>query len=500
MGDIEKTPQAAEEAPVEPKLLSDEYDVANQILADTAQFANEEFTPEEDRKLRWKIDWRLIPVLTISATLNGVDKVSVSTAAIYGLQSDLGLVGNQYSWVGSIIYFGGLLFLIPTLWAMHRFPIGKYYAVNIFLWGAIEMIMAACHNFGGIMACRFLLGGLEACSTPAITIIYTMFYKKSEQPLRNTITFGAYSSVINGLIGYAIGFIPAGSGSLLSWRWLFIVLGGVTVLWAVFVFFYLPDNPGDCRWLTPREKAMVVRRVSENQTGIENKKWKWYQFRECIFDYRTYLLFFYIIGVTIPNGGLNTFNGLVIKQLGFTSHTTTLLQIPTGLFSTLAAVVASLFAARTKRFRTVVMAATLLIPIVGTILNKATDRSNSGARLAGVYLIYTFYAGYMVALSMYQANTAGHTKKVTVSYVMYLAYAVGNIIGPQTFIASQAPQYTGGITAMLVSYCVCICLALVLGFSYWQDNKKRQVLAGEAEGTEFLDMTDKENKAFVYTS
>jgi len=197
-----------------------------------------------------------------------------------------------------------------------------------------------------------------------------MFYRKAEQPMRNTITFGAYSSVINGLIGYGIGFIPAGSGSLLSWRWLFIVLGGVTVIWGTFVFFYLPDNPGNARWLTTREKALVVRRVQQNQTGIENKVWKWYQVRECLLDYRTWILFFYIIGVTIPNGGLNTFNGLVIKSLGFTSHTTTLLQIPTGIFSTLAAVVASVFAARTSRFRTVIMAVVLLIPIIGTVLNK----------------------------------------------------------------------------------------------------------------------------------
>lgn len=159
---------------------------------------------------------------------------------------------------------------------------------------------------------------------------YTMFYKKSEQPVRNTITFGAYSSVINGLIGYGIGFIPVKATAIESWRWLFIVLGGVTVCWAVFAFFYLPDNPGNARWLTEREKAMVIRRVSENKTGIENKVWKWYQFQECVSDYRTWILFFYVIGVTIPNGGLNTFNGLVIKTLGFSKHTTTLLQIPTG--------------------------------------------------------------------------------------------------------------------------------------------------------------------------
>ncbi len=41
---------------------------------------------------------------------------------------------------------------------------------------------------------------------------------------------------------------------------------------------------------------------------------------------------------------------------------------------------------------------------------SATPSHATGAKLAGVYLIYTYYAGYMIALSMYQANTAGHTK------------------------------------------------------------------------------------------
>ncbi|KAK4947981.1 hypothetical protein LTR10_013034 [Elasticomyces elasticus] len=492
----EKAPDVTPAAPldqtisIDPKIaVSDQHDVAAKILADNGDALNGTFSAEED-------------LLSICATLNGIDKVSISTAALYGLREDTHLVGSQYSWVGSIIYFGGLLAVLPTSWAMHRFPIGKYYAVNIIAWGAIQMIMASCTNYGGLMVCRFLLGALEACSTPCITIMYTMFYKKSEQPLRNTITFGAYSSVINGLIGYGIGFIPTGSTSIETWKWLFIVLGGVTVIFGTWIFFYLPSNPGDARWLSDKEKAMVVLRVRENQTGIENKIWKWYQFKEAMFDFKTWLLFFYIIGVTVPNGGLNTFNGLVIKNLGFTSHTTTLLQMPTGMFSTLAALVASFFAMRTIRFRTLIMAVVLLVPITGTALNIAYDSTKTGPRLAGVYMIYTFYAGYMIALSMYQANTAGHTKKVTISYTMYVAYAIGNIIGPQTFIANQAPKYTGGIVAMLVCYCVCICLALALGFAYFANNKRRgpDMIGAEHSESEFLDLTDKENKSFKYTS
>ena len=65
--DIEKTPKTQpgpeEAVPIEAKTLSTEYDVANQILADAAEYAYENFTEEEDRKLRWKIDWHLIPVV-----------------------------------------------------------------------------------------------------------------------------------------------------------------------------------------------------------------------------------------------------------------------------------------------------------------------------------------------------------------------------------------------------------------------------------------------------
>jgi hypothetical protein len=42
----------------------------------------------------------------MTATLGAVDKVAISTAAIYGLKDDLHLVGQQYSWAGSILFLG----------------------------------------------------------------------------------------------------------------------------------------------------------------------------------------------------------------------------------------------------------------------------------------------------------------------------------------------------------------------------------------------------------
>ena len=84
---------------------------------------------------------------------------------------------------------------------------------------------------------------------------------------------------------------------------------------------------------------------------------------------------------------------------------------------------------------------------------------------------------------------------------MYIGYAVGNLIGPQTFRASQAPAYIGGFTAMIVCYCVCIGLIA----AYWalaaaQNKKLEENDSGEDILEGFTDMTDKQQRSFRYTT
>ena len=41
-------------------------------------------------------------------TTNFLTETTLSYASIMGLQKDIGLVGNEYSWLGSVFYFGKL--------------------------------------------------------------------------------------------------------------------------------------------------------------------------------------------------------------------------------------------------------------------------------------------------------------------------------------------------------------------------------------------------------
>ncbi|KAK4957252.1 hypothetical protein LTR10_005212 [Elasticomyces elasticus] len=98
-----------------------DIDIAAQIIAENADaMGDQPWTAKEDKKLMRKVDWRLVPILFVCAALSGLDKTAISSAALYGLREDLGLTGQQYSWLGSAPFFGGLAFMGPSAYCLQR--------------------------------------------------------------------------------------------------------------------------------------------------------------------------------------------------------------------------------------------------------------------------------------------------------------------------------------------------------------------------------------------
>lgn len=78
-------------------------DVAAQY-ADHFADSGDTYSAKEEQRLRWKLDFRLVPLLWFNVTLGAMDKVTTATAALYNFRQDTGLDGDKYSWVGSAFY------------------------------------------------------------------------------------------------------------------------------------------------------------------------------------------------------------------------------------------------------------------------------------------------------------------------------------------------------------------------------------------------------------
>lgn len=144
-----------------------DVDVAATFLANLDPAILEEpISAKEFTRLRWKIDLIILPIISGTIILGAVDKVVISNAKIYGMMTDAHLTTAEYSWVGSILYFGYLLFEYPAAILIQRYPVAKFFSVTVFIWALMMLCTAATSNFGGLATVRFLMGMAESVIFP----------------------------------------------------------------------------------------------------------------------------------------------------------------------------------------------------------------------------------------------------------------------------------------------------------------------------------------------
>jgi MFS family permease len=143
--------------------------------------------------------------------------------------------------------------------------------------------------------------------------------------------------------------------------------------------------------------------------------------------------------------------------------------------------------------------------IIGGALMAFLPANARAGKLIGNYLTNCIGASLPLIYSWVAANFAGHTKKVTMNAILLMSFCLGNIIGPLTFTGSTAPVYIPAKIAIMATGVVAIMATLLLLWKYRHENKRRDKelvgVAGAPEhvkDSEFMDMTDKENKEFRY--
>lgn len=470
-----------------------EIDFGAKFLSEHPEHAN--YTEKEAKKVLVKIDWLLMPIMTIVITLAAADKIIISNAAVYGMITDAKLVNSEYSWLGSIFYFGYLVMEFPANYLLQKFPVAKTLCISFFCWNVVFMCMAAGNNFGSLAAMRFLLGMGESVLFPALTVITSMFYKKSEQPFRTAIWFSGFSSIITGILSYALGHAHS---LIANWKLLFLVFGAITLFFTAIMYFLLPDSPMSCRYFSEREKYIAVHRTLENMTGTKNTVFKKEQLMEALLDWKTWVMAVFVLSINISNGGLVTFAAQIVSGLGYSPLRTTLLGMPTGVFMTLSSwliAIPSHFLKR--RFRTVVTAVICLCPLICCSLMM--ELKNDKGLLAAYYFFYFYWGPYVSMTTLSMANTSGHTKKTVVNAVNFISYCVSNIIAPQFFISTEAPTYKTGYSAILGFTAAAILSILVYGLGCYLENARRDrkygnaVIKIEESG---LDLTDKDKAEY----
>lgn len=126
------------------------------------------------------------------------------------------------------------------------------------------------------------------------------------------------------------------------------------------------------------------------------------------------------------------------------------------------------------------------------------------------YLTGSYQASFVLTLSLITSNTAGQSKKMIVSGMIWFGACIGNIAGPFFYLDSQAPSYQLGIGSLLTCNILELIIFIVFRYSYKWENKRKEKARSSEPGrttdeqreelnsTAFTDLTDKQNPNFTY--
>lgn len=301
------------------------------------------------------------------------------------------MVGQDYAWCSSIVYFAQLVFQPLSIYALVVFPVNYWISFCFLGWGSTLMISSAARNFAGIAAFRFILGAFEASIAPSMLVVVAMFWTRREQPLRNNIWYSCngIATIVGSIMSYGLGH-AAEHSKLRPYQLIFLVCGAVAVFLSLPTFVIFPRHPTRARWLNDHDKYVALERIRLNNTGTQSHDFKMSQVRECLLDPKSWGFAAMIFCVSLVSGGIGAFGPLILKGFGLTSFQTILYNmIPGGI--QIAANLISAFAVMKGKKKSPVLFVLALIPLAAAAAFKVIKHDTANRhKLLAVYFIVSF--------------------------------------------------------------------------------------------------------------
>jgi len=114
---------------------------------------------------------------------------------------------DQFQTAVSILFVTYILSELPSNLVLKKLTPSRWIAFITTAWGIIASLTGIVQSYGGLIACRLLLGAVEGGLFPGMAVYLTFFYTKRELALRIGYLFvsAALAGACGGLLAFGIG-------------------------------------------------------------------------------------------------------------------------------------------------------------------------------------------------------------------------------------------------------------------------------------------------------
>lgn len=462
-------------------LMGEKAIVNHEEASSIAQLTEEEKIIE--KKLKRRIDSLIMPLVILVYLMNYIDRNNYAAARLQGLEKDLHLSAKEYQLGLSILFVAYILAQVPSnLVLNHLGRPSLYLGFFTTAWGLVSACTSQVKTPGAIIACRFILGLVEAPFFAGVLFYLSKWYTKSELNLRMSIFYSG--SLISGAFGnlIAAGILKGlnGARGLRPWQWLYIIEGVITVAIGLTIMVVLPDFPTTWRLLTPEMKHVANRRLAvdaaEADVDEPGAASQIKGLKLAFTDIKTYILAVAYMCITGASGFQNYFPTLT-ATLGYNHVISLLLVAPPYVFMTLYSYAHSIVSDKVgNRFWFFVYP--VPITIIGFLVFMFTN--SFGARYFSTFLFVfvfamngTIYAWIGAAIPRPPAKRAA-------------AYAFINSLGnsasiwtPFTYRPKDSPHYRPALGICIALQAIAAILAVWLRVLLQRENKRLDRMENE---------------------
>ncbi|KAI0640891.1 MFS general substrate transporter [Trametes meyenii] len=437
----------------------------------------------DPRKVFRKLDWRLLPFVSLLYLLSFLDRTNIGNAKVAGLAADLHLTGLQYNLCAAI-------FFIPYCF-FEEF--GDEVPIIMICWGVVMVSMAFVKNFAGLITARVFLGMTEAGLFPGVTFYLCCWYPRAAQAQRVGIFLSAatVAGAFGGLLAFAIEKMD-GIGGLRGWSWIFLLEGLLTIIVAAISYFAMYDYPENATFLTPVERAWLIDTLKADATGL-SKRFKWKFLRQALADPHSYLFIGIYFFLLIPTYAFALFLPTLIAGLGFSASHAQLLTIPPYVLGGLSTVLAGVFSDR-ARVRGPFVLAGLLAALAGYAVLYATRTPGAGYA-ATVVAALGLFPSVACILAWAGGNVGGEVKRGVVIAMVIGCGNLGGVASSFIYRPQDSPRYHPGHATDIACLCVAIVLCIATMAEFHRLNAKKAAQRAregisDAQADEFVEMGD----------
>ena len=242
-----------------------------------------------DLRKRWT---RILPAVFITYSLAYLDRANYGFGAAAGLAKTLRITGYQSSLLGALFFLGYCIPQIPGVILVRRYSARLLIFAALVAWGAFAALTGVIRSYALLAADRFLLGVAESFVFPALLIVLTRWFTRTERSRANALMIVAnpvtvlWMSAVTGFLIHARG-----------WQQAFIIEGMVAVGWGGFWLRMVRDHPAEVGWISSKARTELETELEREQRQLPQIGNLWVAFRHPNVGRLCVNYFFWSVGI-----------------------------------------------------------------------------------------------------------------------------------------------------------------------------------------------------------